>query len=74
MNNFILKICDKNGDGKLDYKEFTDILFRHRERQEEKIRLEESKMTEEDIRRKREKEKALFEKKNQRRKIKIRCK
>ena len=30
-NNF-WKLCDENGDGKLDYKEFTEILFRHRAR------------------------------------------
>ena len=28
----LFELCDENGDGKLDYKEFTEILFRHRAR------------------------------------------
>ena len=67
-------LCDENGDGKLDYKEFTEILFRHRARQEEVVKLEESLLSEEELAKKRAKEKAEWEKKHVRRKIKIRCK
>jgi len=70
----IFELCDENGDGKLDYKEFTEILFRHRARQEEINKIEESLMTAEELQKKRAKERAIMEKKNQRRKIKIRCK
>ena len=68
-------LCDANGDGKLDYKEFTEILFRHRARQEEVVKLEESLLSEEELAKKRAKEKVEWEKKHgERRKIKIRCK
>jgi len=70
----VFALCDENGDGKLDYKEFTEILFRHRDRQEEVTRLEESLLSEEELAKKRAKEKAEWEKKHTRRKIKIRCK
>lgn len=70
----VFALCDENGDGKLDYKEFTEILFRHRARQEEVVKQEESLMTEEELARKRAREKAEWEKKQGRRKIKIRCK
>ena len=61
-------------DDKLDYKEFTGILFRQRARLEEQTRLEESLLTDEE-RMKRARAKELAEeKKNKVRKIKIRCK
>jgi len=43
-------------------------------RQEEIIKQEESLMTPEELEKKRAREKAMWEKKHQRRKIKIRCK